>query len=132
MKSAPELAAVKDVARKAKIIGGNVRRFQQAITSLELCNKPVIAAMHSACVGGGFNLVTAADIRYCTKDAWFQLKEVDLGMAADIGALQRIQKIIASDSLARELSYTARKISSEEAKSSGLVSNVFEDKDKLV
>lgn len=132
MKSAPELAAVNDVARKAKIIGRNVRRFQQTVTSLELCCKPVIAAIHSACVGGGFNLVTAADIRYCTKDAFFQLKEVDLGMAADIGALQRIPKVIGSDSLARELSYTARKILADEAKSCGLVSGVFEDKDAMI
>lgn len=131
MKSAPELAAINDVARKAKKIGGNVRRFQQTVSSLELCNKPVIAAIHSACVGGGFNLVTAADVRYCTKDAFFQLKEVDLGMAADIGALQRIPKVVGSDSLARELSYTARKVFADEAKSCGLVSNVFENKDRF-
>ena len=64
-----------------------------AITSpilLFQCPKPVIAAIHGVCVGGGTNMVTFADIRYCTNDAWFQVKEAALGLAADVGALQRL------------------------------------------
>ena len=53
--------------------------------SLPQCPKPVIAAVHSACIGGGTNMVSFADIRYCTKDAWFQVKEAELGLAADVG-----------------------------------------------
>ena len=53
------------------------------------CPKPVVAAIHGVCVGGGTNMVTFADIRYCTNDAWFQVKEAALGLAADVGALQR-------------------------------------------
>lgn len=76
MELAPLLAAQDDVIRKAKIIHGSLTLYQKCISSLELCSKPVLAAIHSGCVGAGVNLVTAADVRYCTADAWFQLKEV--------------------------------------------------------
>lgn len=81
----------------------------------------MIALVHGHCVGGGIDLISACDIRYCTKDAWFSVKEVDIGLAADIGTLQRFPKIVGNDSLARELIYTARKFTSDEAKSLGLV-----------
>ena len=77
LKMGPELADL-DVARKAKVISTSLRSFQKSITSIELCKKPVLTAIHSACVGGGLNLIAAADIRYCSKDAWFQLKEVSI------------------------------------------------------
>ena len=66
------------------------------ITDLILlqCPKPVVAAIHGVCVGGGTNMVTFADIRYCTNDAWFQVKEAALGLAADVGALQRLSFLV--------------------------------------
>jgi delta(3,5)-delta(2,4)-dienoyl-CoA isomerase len=76
MKLAPELAEQEDVARKAKILMKSINAYQKSLSWLELCKKPVLAAIHSACVGGGVDLVTVADMRYCTKDAWFQVKEV--------------------------------------------------------
>lgn len=78
MNLAPKLAEHEDVARKAKVLGKVIKSFQNSVTSLELCSKPVLAAVHSACVGAGVDYITAADIRYCTKDAWFQVKEVYL------------------------------------------------------
>lgn len=130
MQLAPKLAEQKDVARKAKLLYQFVTTYQRSLSWLEQCRKPVLAAIHSACVGGGFNLITAADMRYCTKDTFFQLKEVDIGMAADVGALQRLPKIVGSDSLVREWSYTARKLPADEALTSGLVSKVFDTKEK--
>ncbi|XP_018568512.1 delta(3,5)-Delta(2,4)-dienoyl-CoA isomerase, mitochondrial [Anoplophora glabripennis] len=132
METSPIIAAQDDVARRAKIFYNFVVKYQKSITSLELCKKPVIAAVHSACVGAGVDMITAADMRYCTKDAWFQVKEVDIGMAADVGTLQRLPKVIGSDSLARELCYTARKMHADEALSSGFVSRVFENKEKML
>ncbi|KAJ8910019.1 hypothetical protein NQ315_003985 [Exocentrus adspersus] len=126
------IAAQDDVARRAKIINNFIVKYQDSITSLELCKKPVLAAVHSACIGAGINLITAADIRYCTKDAWFQVKEVDIGMAADVGVLQRLPKVVGSDSLVRELCYTARKMHADEALNCGLVSRVFENKEKMI
>ena len=73
------------------------------------------------CVGGGIDLITACDIRYCSKDAWFTIKEVDVGLAADIGTLQRLPKIVGNDSLVRELVYTAKNFTPEEALKLGLV-----------
>lgn len=78
------------------------------------------------------DLISAADIRYCTDDAWFQIKEIELGMAADVGTLQRVPKVIGNQSLVREWCFTGRKISSSEALNSGLVSRTFKNQDELV
>lgn len=94
------------------------------MSALERCSRPVIAAVHSACVGAGVSLITAADMRYCTDDAFFTVKEIDIGLAADVGALQRLPKVIGNQSLARELCYTGRNFDSKEALSCGLVSRV--------
>lgn len=90
----------------------------------------MIAAIHGACIGGGVDMISAADIRYCSSDAWFQIKEVDIGMAADVGTLQRFQKIIGSDSLVRELVYTARKFTAAEAVQQGFVSRSFDNQER--
>lgn len=72
-------------------------------------------------MGGGIDLITSCDMRYCSADAWFSVKEIDIGLAADLGTLQRFPKIVGNDSLVRELVYTARKFSAEEAKKLGLI-----------
>lgn len=77
--------------------------------------------VHGHCIGGGIDLISACDIRYCSKDAWFSVKEVDVGLAADIGTLQRFPKITGNDSLVRELIYTARKFTPDEALRLGFV-----------
>lgn len=69
----------------------------------------------------------AADIRYCSSNAWFQIKEVELGMTADVGTLQRLPKIIGCSSLIRELAYTGRKFLSNEALQCGFVNRLFDD-----
>lgn len=86
--------------------------------------KPVIVGVHSGCVGVGINIATAADIRYCSDDAFFQVKEVAIGLAADIGVLQRLPKVVGNQSLVREWCFTGRKVDSKEALASGLVSKV--------
>lgn len=92
----------------------------------------MIAAVHGACVGGGVDLICSTDIRYCSSDAWFQIKEVDLGMAADVGTLQRLPTIIGSQSLVKELAYTGRKMLAAEALQVGFVSQVLNDRNRLV
>lgn len=84
----------------------------------------MIISVHSACVGAGASLASAADIRYCTDDAWFTVREVDIGLAADVGALQRCSKIIGNQSLVRELCFTGRNFSGKEALACGFVSRV--------
>lgn len=129
---APKLAEYEDVARRCKILKEMIVTYQNSITSLEKCLKPVISLVHSACIGGGVDLITAADIRYCTEDAIFQVKEVDIGMAADVGTLQRLPKVTGNTSLVNELAFTARKLEAQEAKEFGLVSRVFKDKESMM
>nr|XP_031836332.1 delta(3,5)-Delta(2,4)-dienoyl-CoA isomerase, mitochondrial isoform X1 [Nomia melanderi] len=129
---APKLAEQEDVARKCKILQLMIKEYQDSLSAIEKCPKPVIAAVHGACVGAGVDMISAADIRYCSSDAWFQIKEVDIGMAADVGTLQRFPKIIGSDSLVRELVYTARKFTASEALQHGFVSRTFENQESLL
>ncbi|XP_078517317.1 delta(3,5)-Delta(2,4)-dienoyl-CoA isomerase, mitochondrial isoform X2 [Lissotriton helveticus] len=121
-----------DPARIAWNIRKKILEYQETFNVLEKCPKPVIVAFHGACVGGGVDLITACDIRYCTQDAFIQVKEVDIGLAADVGTLQRLPRIIGNQSLVNELTFTARRMMSEEAQSSGLVSRVFEDKEAML
>uniref|UniRef100_A0A2I3TS23 Delta(3,5)-Delta(2,4)-dienoyl-CoA isomerase, mitochondrial n=1 Tax=Pan troglodytes TaxID=9598 RepID=A0A2I3TS23_PANTR len=118
-----------DVARISWYLRDIITRYQETFNVIERCPKPVIAAVHGGCIGGGVDLVTACDIRYCAQDAFFQVKEVDVGLAADVGTLQRLPKVIRNQSLVNELAFTARKMLADEALGSGLVSRVFPDKE---
>ncbi|KAI4336539.1 hypothetical protein L6164_015054 [Bauhinia variegata] len=104
--------------------------MQDSITALERCRKPVIASIHGACIGGGVDIITACDIRFCTKDAFFSVKEVDLAITADLGTLQRLPSIVGYGH-AIELALTARRFSGMEAKELGLVSRTFDSKHEL-
>lgn len=121
-----------DAARIAWYLRDLISQYQKTFTVIEKCPKPVIAAVHGGCVGGGVDLISACDIRYCAQDAFFQIKEVDVGLAADVGTLQRLPKVIGSQSLVNELTFTARKMMADEALDSGLVSRVFPDKDVML
>ena len=104
--------------------------MQDTLTSLERCRKPVLAAIHGACIGGGIDLVTCADMRYCSADACFSNKEIDIGMTADVGTLQRLPKLV-GEGITRELAYTGRRCDAEEARQIGLVNRVFESREAL-
>ncbi|XP_063060428.1 delta(3,5)-Delta(2,4)-dienoyl-CoA isomerase, mitochondrial [Engraulis encrasicolus] len=121
-----------DIARTSWNMRRIISKYQQTFSVIEECPKPVVVAVHGACVGGGVDLITACDIRLCTQDAWFQVKEVDIGLAADVGTLQRLPKVIGSRSLVNELALTARKMYSDEAKTCGLVSRVLPDKESMM
>ncbi|KAE8677326.1 putative WRKY transcription factor 49 [Hibiscus syriacus] len=116
-------------------IGERLRRqikfMQDGITAIERCRKPVIAAIHGECRGTGVGIVTACDVRYCSKDSFFSVKEVDVAIAADMGTLQRLPGIVGFGN-AMELSLTARRFSGEEAKEMGLVSRVFGSREELM
>ncbi|XP_051254615.1 delta(3,5)-Delta(2,4)-dienoyl-CoA isomerase, mitochondrial isoform X2 [Dicentrarchus labrax] len=121
-----------DTARVSWNLRKIITKYQETFSVIEKCPKPVVVAVHGSCIGGGVDLITACDIRLCTQDTWFQVKEVDIGLAADVGTLQRLPKVIGSSSLVNELALTARKLYADEAKSSGLVSRVFTDKEAMM
>lgn len=118
-------------ADKREAIRQFILKIQGTISALEKCKKPVLAAIHKGCIGGGVDIVTAADMRYCTDDTYFTIKEVDLGLVADIGTMQRLPNIIHPGIMA-ELAYTGRNCYAEEAKSIGLVNNHFPTKEELM
>lgn len=104
---------------------------QRAISASESCRKPVLAAVHGACVGAGVDLVTACDMRYATHDARFSVKEIDLAAVADLGTLQRLPRLV-GEGMARELAYTGRDFDGQEAQLMGLVNQAFPDKESMM
>lgn len=113
-----------DGARSREALRRLILDLQDCLTSLERCRKPVIAAIQGACVGGALDLVTCCDMRYATADAIFSIKEIDIGMVADVGTLQRLPRLI-GEGMARELAYTGRNLGAQEAEKLGLANRVF-------
>ena len=121
-----------DVSRKAWRLRELVLSMQDSFTAMERCKQPVIAAVHNACIGAGIDLITACDIRYGSEDCFFSIKEVDIGLAADVGTLQRLPKVISNMGHIKELAYTARRFHSAEASSMGLLTAVCKDKEATI
>jgi enoyl-CoA hydratase len=105
--------------------------LQDTLTSLERCRKPVLAAVHGYCLGGGIDLICAADLRYASLDAQFAIKEIDIAMVADVGTLQRLPKLVGNQGWVRELAYTGRLFDAAEAMQQGFLTRVFETREAL-
>jgi len=107
-----------------------IERLQSAISSVERCRVPVIAAVHGACIGGGVDLVTACDLVVASQDAFFSVREPRMSIVADLGTLQRLPRIIGR-ARARHWVFSARDVPARQAAEAGLVVEVFEDRDAL-
>ena len=121
-----------DPARSALAFLPVIHGMQDAISAIEKCRQPVIAAVHGACIGAGLDLITACDIRFCSKDALFCVKEVDLAITADLGVFQRLPKLIGNVGWIKEVALTGRPFSSQEAFKQGLINQVFDSPDALL
>jgi enoyl-CoA hydratase len=119
------------MAARARGARNEVLRLQDAITAVARCTKPVIAAVHGYCIGGGVDLVAACDIRLASADAVFSVREAKMAIVADLGSLQRLPAIIGAGHLA-ELAYTGKDISAERAKEIGLVNDLAADSDGVL
>ncbi len=108
-----------------------ITRMQDAVTSVEKAPFPVIAAVHGACLGAGLDLAAACDFRYADKTAVFAIEEINLGIMADLGSLQRLPLIMPAG-LVREMSFTGVRIDSDRALASGLVNGVSATKDEMI
>ncbi|HVX20095.1 MAG TPA: enoyl-CoA hydratase-related protein [Acidimicrobiales bacterium] len=118
-------------AARARATRATVLRLQAAVTSVAACPKPVVAAVHGYCIGGGVDLVAACDIRLASADAVFSVREAKVAIVADLGSLQRLPQIIGSGHLA-ELAFTGKDIDADRALRIGLVNDVFADHDAVV
>ena len=120
--SGPDLSTTSGCLEQLK----HTRRCQDGITAIARCPVPVIAAIHSHCLGAGVDLATACDIRLAAKDALFGVRETKIGIVADVGTLQRLPGVVTAGHVA-ELAYTGRDISAQRAEKIGLVNDVYED-----
>jgi len=118
------------LARERTEFLGTIERLQRAISCVAACRKPVIAAIGGWCIGGGVDLITACDVRLCSADARFSVREVKLAMVADIGTLARLPAIVGQGH-ARLLALTGDDIDAVRAGRIGLVEDVFDSQEAL-
>ncbi|HUN52462.1 MAG TPA: crotonase/enoyl-CoA hydratase family protein [Candidatus Sulfotelmatobacter sp.] len=124
-------AASSDRARVSEQLRRSVLETQESFNVIEACRVPVLAAVQGGCIGGGVDLISACDMRYCTADAFFCIQEINIGMVADVGTLQRLPHLMPAG-LVRELAYSGRRLPAAEAKSSGLVNAVHADQASML
>jgi enoyl-CoA hydratase len=133
MDHAPGLAGGGSLSGRGESVVGkrlalleDIRRYQHTVSSLANTNKPVIAAVHGACIGAGMDLITACDIRLAAAGAKFSVRETRIAMVADVGTLQRLPRVI-GDGPARELIFTGCDVDAERALAIGLVNDLLPD-----
>jgi enoyl-CoA hydratase len=119
-------AASTDRARVNEQLRRSVLDTQESFNVVEACRVPVLAAVQGGCIGGGVDLISACDMRYCTADAFFCIQEINIGMVADVGTLQRLPHLIPAGAV-RELAYTGRRMPADRARAIGLVNEVYAD-----
>jgi enoyl-CoA hydratase len=116
------------MASRAVTARQGVLRMQSSVSAVAACPKPVIAAIHGYCIGGGVDLTSACDIRLCSADAVFSVRETRMAMVADLGSLQRLPELMPSGYVA-ELAYTGRDVDAVRAERMGFVNEVFPDRE---
>ena len=120
-----------EAGRQRAYLRETVLMLQDSFTCLEKARMPVLAAIQGGCIGGAVDMVSACDLRYATADAFFCVQEINIGMTADVGTLQRLPKII-PDGIAREMAYRGHRLPADRAYQVGLVNEVFADHESLV
>ena len=123
-------AARPSMAARATAARAGILRMQQSVTSVADCPKPVVAAVHGYCIGGGVDVISACDIRLASAEAVFSVRETKVAIVADLGSLQRLPRIIGAGHVA-ELAYTGKDIDAGRARDIGLVNDVLADRDAL-
>ena len=120
-----------ELGRKQARMRSNAKVLQWSFTALEKARVPVLAAVQGGVIGGAVDLVTACDVRYASADAFFCVQEINIGMTADVGTLQRLGGLV-PEGFAREMAFTGRRVPAARAYEVGLVSQVYADHDSLV
>ena len=118
-------------ASTSKRLYQKIKELQETFSVFARSPKPTISAIHGYCLGAGIDLITACDLRLCSGDATFSIRETRMGLVADVGALQRLPDIVGSGHTA-ELAFTGMDIDASRAKEIGLVTRVETDRDGLM
>lgn len=121
-----------DAARIATRLRRQIADFQDCVSALERCPKPVVCLLHGVSFGLAIDLASATDIRLCARDTQFSVKEVDIGLAADVGTLSRLPKVVGNYGWVKEVCLSARVFGAEEASRVGFVNEVCESKEEMV
>jgi enoyl-CoA hydratase len=121
----------KEVGRQREALRRTVLELQDSFNAIERVRMPVLAAIQGGCIGGGVDMISACDMRYCTQDAFFCIQEINLGMTADVGTLQRLPHVIPQGAV-RELAYTGRRMHATRAREVGLVNQVYSTQDAML
>ena len=109
----------------------HVRSLQDSFSCLDRARMPVLVAIQGGCIGGAVDMTSACDIRYATRDAFFCIQEINIGMTADVGTFPRLCKLI-PEGWVRELAYTGRRLPAQKALEIGLVNTLFDTHEALV
>lgn len=120
-----------DPGRQREAFRRHLLDLHDRLGRIEKCRYPVLAAVQGGCIGGGLDMTVCCDVRYATKDAFFVVQEVNIGMAPDLGTLQRLPRLI-PQGVARELAYTGRRMYGDEAKTVGYVNDVYESHEAML
>ncbi|APE07682.1 MAG: enoyl-CoA hydratase [Alteromonas sp.] len=120
-----------DPSRRAERMRRTVKMLQDSFTAIEEVRMPVIGAVQGGAIGGAVDLLSACDMRYCTQDAFFSIKETQIGMTADVGTLQRLPKLIPIG-MVKELAYTGRNFAAQEAQQLGFINEIFDDHEQML
>jgi len=124
-------AETQETGRMREELRRNVLQLQDSFNAIERARMPVLAAIQGGCIGGGVDLISACDARYCTDSAFFCIQEINIGMTADVGTLQRLPHLIPSG-MVRELAYTGRRLPAARALEIGLVNATYPDHDAML
>jgi enoyl-CoA hydratase len=125
------MAKQPELGRRIEWFRRHIKSLQANLTAIELCRKPVIAAIQGNCVGGGIDMVSACDMRFCADNAKFSIKEIDIGIVADVGTLQRLPKLI-SPGRVSELALSGRNVGAAEAERIGLVNTAYNSYEEMI
>ena len=116
---------------RAEAFRSNIRYIQSSFNAIEEARVPVLIACQGGVIGGAVDMISASDIRWCTKDAFFCIQEINIAMTADVGTFPRLQRII-PEGWVRKMAYTGRRLPAEKAKEIGLVNDVYDTQEEML
>jgi len=120
-----------DPGRERERLRRTILSMQESFNVIERCRVPVLTAVHGACIGGGVDLISACDCRYATQDAFISIQEINIGMAADVGSLQRMAHLM-PEGVVRQLAFTGERMTAAKAAGHGLFNDVYDSQGDML